>query len=47
MPRIRRCRNCHRPVTDDGYGDTIHEETGYYGCDPNEVDGNDPYPVAA
>ena len=45
--RIRRCSRCHHPVTDDGYGELVHEETNRYGCDPNEVDGDDPYPYAS
>lgn len=32
MPRIRRCRNCGRPVDDDGYGEPVHSETNQYGC---------------
>lgn len=47
MMRARKCRNCRRPVADDGYGETVHEETGYYGCDPNEVDGDERYPFAS
>lgn len=47
--RIRYCRRCHQPVTDDGHGELVHEETGLYGCNPNEVDGgydNDGWPHA-
>jgi hypothetical protein len=32
MARIRRCRNCGRPVDDDGYGELVHVETNRYGC---------------
>lgn len=27
-----RCAICKEPITDDGYGDVVHTETGAYGC---------------
>lgn len=39
---MKSCKICHEPVEDDGYGEPVHKDTGFYGAYSGNYSFEDP-----